>query len=100
LILVDALFLLDGGRRREWKNKRREEKKLLWRRRVSPRLDPLCWLCRGLQLLGAITGWFEGWSLNFFPALIVMAVIILARSTQNYPSVAPMSQEDFWSHWA
>jgi hypothetical protein len=25
-----------------------------------------CWLCHGSQLLGAIKGWFEGQSLNFF----------------------------------
>jgi hypothetical protein len=48
LILVDALFLLDGGRRREGK-----KKKLLCRRRVSPGLDPPCWLCSMSQLLGA-----------------------------------------------
>jgi hypothetical protein len=29
-------------------------------------LDPPCWLCHGSQLLGAIKGWFEGQSLNFF----------------------------------
>jgi hypothetical protein len=42
LILVDALFLLDGGRRREGKRKEKE-KKSLWGRRVSPGLDPPCW---------------------------------------------------------
>jgi hypothetical protein len=51
-----------------------------------------------LQLLGAIKGWFEDQSLNFFSVPNVMAVIILARSSQNYPSVAPMSQGGFWSH--
>jgi hypothetical protein len=30
----------------------------------------------------------------------VMVVIILARSNQNYPSVAPASQGGFWSHRA
>jgi hypothetical protein len=29
-----------------------------------------------------------------------MAVIIFARSNQNYPSVAPMPQGDFWGHRA
>jgi hypothetical protein len=28
----------------------------------------------------------------------VTAVIILARSIQNYPNVVPTSQGDFWSH--
>jgi hypothetical protein len=46
LILIDALFPLDGGRRREGK-------KLPW---VSPALDLPCWLCSRLQLLGAIKG--------------------------------------------
>jgi hypothetical protein len=55
LILVDALFLLDRERRREG-NKKVKEKKSLWRRRVSLELDPPCWLCSGLQLLGAIKG--------------------------------------------
>jgi hypothetical protein len=50
LILVDALFLLDGGRRREGKKKRRE--KPLWGRRISQGLD----LHHELQLLGAIKG--------------------------------------------
>jgi hypothetical protein len=44
-----------------------------------------------LQLLGAI----KGWSLKFFPAPSVTAVIILAGSSQNYPSVASMSQGGF-----
>jgi hypothetical protein len=52
LILVDDLFPLDGGRRRERK-KKEKKKKFLWGRRVSPGLDPPCWLCRGSQLLGA-----------------------------------------------
>jgi hypothetical protein len=34
--------------------------------KISPGLDPPCWLCSGLQLLGAIKGWFEGQSLNFY----------------------------------
>jgi hypothetical protein len=38
LILVDALFLLDGGRRREGE-KIKKEKKLPWGRSVSPGLD-------------------------------------------------------------
>jgi hypothetical protein len=29
-------------------------------------LDLPCWLCPGSQLLGAIKGWFECQSLNFF----------------------------------
>jgi hypothetical protein len=40
LILVDALFLLDGGRRRE--GKKREREKSPWGRRVSLGLDPSC----------------------------------------------------------
>jgi hypothetical protein len=52
LILIDAFFLTDGGRRREGK-----KKKSPWRR-VSPE-------CHWLQLLGAIKGLFEGQSLNF-----------------------------------
>jgi hypothetical protein len=30
----------------------------------------------------------------------VIAVIILSRSSQNYPSVVPTSQVGFWSHGA
>jgi hypothetical protein len=57
LILVGALFLLDGGRRREGKKKEKmKEKKFLWRRRVSLGLDLPCLLCSGSQLLGAIKG--------------------------------------------
>jgi hypothetical protein len=49
LILVGVLFLLDGGRRREGKLKRKEERKkiLPWGRRVSSGLDLSCWLCNG-----------------------------------------------------
>jgi hypothetical protein len=65
---------------------------LQWGRRVSPELDPPFWLCSRSQLLGAIKGWFVGQSLNFFPAPSMTAVIILARSSQNYPRVAPISQ--------
>jgi hypothetical protein len=36
--------------------KRRKEKKLLWGRRIFLGLDPPCWLCIELQLLGAIKG--------------------------------------------
>jgi hypothetical protein len=60
LILVGALFLLDGGKK----------KKSTWWRRVSPGRDPPCWLCSWLQLLGAIKGWFVGLSLNFFLHLV------------------------------
>jgi hypothetical protein len=57
LILVDALFLLHGRRRREGKKKEKEKrKKLPWERRVSPGLDLPCWLCRRSLLLGAIKG--------------------------------------------
>jgi hypothetical protein len=42
LILVDALFLLDGGRRREGKEKKKRREKSPWRRRVSLGLDPSC----------------------------------------------------------
>jgi hypothetical protein len=56
-------------------------------------LDPPCWLCSRSQLLGTIKGWLLGQS--FFPVPSVMAVIILARSSQNYPSVAPLSQGGF-----
>jgi hypothetical protein len=56
LILFDALFLLEGGRRREGKKKEKKVEKLPWGRRVSPGVDLSCSLCRGLQLLGAIKG--------------------------------------------
>jgi hypothetical protein len=56
LIMVDALFPLYGGSRREGKRKEKENKKSAWGRRVSPGLDPPCWLCCGWQLLGAIKG--------------------------------------------
>jgi hypothetical protein len=56
LILVDAPFLLDGGRRTEGKRKKKRREKLLWGRRISPGLDLPCWLCHGSQLLGAIKG--------------------------------------------
>jgi hypothetical protein len=61
------------------------------RRHLHSWLYPHCWLCHGSQLLGAIKGWLEGQSLNFFSAPNVMEVIILAKSSQNYPSVAPVS---------
>jgi hypothetical protein len=64
-------------------------------RRVSLGLAPPCWLCHGSQLLGAIKDWFEGQPLNFFPVPNKMAVIILARSSQNYPSVPPCLREVF-----
>jgi hypothetical protein len=59
LILVGALFPFDGGRKREGKEKEKRKenrKKSLWGMRVSPGLDPPCWLCSGSQLLGAIRG--------------------------------------------
>jgi hypothetical protein len=57
LILVGALFMLEGGKRREGKKKRKEDrKKSLWERRVSLGLDLPFWLCSGLQLLDAIKG--------------------------------------------
>jgi hypothetical protein len=37
-------------------------------------------------------------SLNFFPAPSVMVVIILTRSSRNFPTVAPTSQEVLESH--
>jgi hypothetical protein len=43
---------------------------------------------------GAIKGWLVGQS-EFFPVPSVMAVIILARSSQNYPRVSPVSQGGF-----
>jgi hypothetical protein len=55
LILVSALFLLDGGRRREGK-KKEKKKKSPWERRVSPGLGLPCWLYSRSQLLGAIKG--------------------------------------------
>jgi hypothetical protein len=51
LILTDALFPLDGGRKREGKKMR---EKLPWGRRVFPGLDPPCWVCHRLKLLSAI----------------------------------------------
>jgi hypothetical protein len=57
LILVGALFLVDGGRRTEGKKKTdRQKEKSLWGTRIFLGLDPLCWLCRELQVLGAIKG--------------------------------------------
>jgi hypothetical protein len=52
LILIDGLLTLDGRRKRERK------KKIIWpwERKLSPGLDSPCWLCSGLQLLGAIKG--------------------------------------------
>jgi hypothetical protein len=51
LILVDALFPLDGG-----EEEKERKKKSPWGRRASQRLDPPCWLCSGSHLLGAIKG--------------------------------------------
>jgi hypothetical protein len=48
-----------------------------------------------LQLLGAIKGCFMGSVFEFFPVPSVTAVIVLARSSQGYPSVAPKSQWGF-----
>jgi hypothetical protein len=42
--------LMEEGEEKE----RKKEKISLWGKRVSPRLDPLCWLCSRSQLLGAI----------------------------------------------
>jgi hypothetical protein len=57
-ILVSALFLRDGGWRRE--KKKKEEKRNKNHpgegRRVSLELDPLCWLYSRSQLLGEIKG--------------------------------------------
>jgi hypothetical protein len=36
--------------------RKKEEKKLPWGRRVSPELDPPCWLCTRVQLLDEIKG--------------------------------------------
>jgi hypothetical protein len=55
LILVGALFLLDGGIRREGKKKEKKKTNCMGRR-VSLGLDPACWLCSRSQLLGAIKG--------------------------------------------
>jgi hypothetical protein len=55
LILVGALFLLDGERRGEGK-KKEKGKKSPWGRRVYLGLDLPCWLCSGLQLLSEIKG--------------------------------------------
>jgi hypothetical protein len=43
---------------------------LPWGRRVSLGLDFPFWLCHRSQLLGAIKGWFEDQSLNFFQHLM------------------------------
>jgi hypothetical protein len=59
LFLVGALFPFDGGgeeKEREKKRGKKKRKKSPRGRRVSLGLDPPCWLCRGLQLLGAIKG--------------------------------------------
>jgi hypothetical protein len=40
----------------EGEEKERKRKKSLWKRRVSPGLDPRCWLNCGSQLLGTIKG--------------------------------------------
>jgi hypothetical protein len=93
LILVDALFLLHWGRRREWKKK---EKKSPWGVESFPWGGPAL---LAVQLLGAIQGSFEDQSLNFFPAPSVMTIIILARSCQNYLSMAPTSQR-FMESWS
>jgi hypothetical protein len=55
LILVDALFPLDGGWKIEGKTKEKEKSSPRGRR-VSLGLDPHYWLCSELQLLGAIKG--------------------------------------------
>jgi hypothetical protein len=55
LILVTALFLLDGERREKERKEKRKEKKMQWGMRVSPGWTH-CWLCSGFQLLGAIKG--------------------------------------------
>jgi hypothetical protein len=58
LILVDALFPLDGGRKREGEKKQQKKRreKSLWGRKVSLGLDTPCWLCHESQLLRAIKG--------------------------------------------
>jgi hypothetical protein len=47
-----------------------------------------------LHLLSVIKDWFEDQSLNF-TVPNVMAVVILAGSSQSYPHVAPTSQGGF-----
>jgi hypothetical protein len=46
LILVGALFTLDGGGRKERKKKKSRKKSP--QGRISPETDPPCWLCSGV----------------------------------------------------
>jgi hypothetical protein len=48
---------------------------LPWGRRVSPELDPPCWLCTRVQLLDEIKGWLVGHSLNFFLYLVLWQLL-------------------------
>jgi hypothetical protein len=54
----------------------------------------------GEVFLGVDLSCLVPWVAAVFLHLMWLAVIILARSNQNYPSVAPMSQRGFWSHKA
>jgi hypothetical protein len=49
LILVDALFLLEGRRKREGE-KKEKEKQITVGEEGFPWLNPPCWLCSRLQL--------------------------------------------------
>jgi hypothetical protein len=53
---VDALFLFDGGWRRQGKKKRKRGERNNQRGRGFPRLNLSFWLCHGSQLFGAIKG--------------------------------------------
>jgi hypothetical protein len=60
-----------------------------------------CWLCHvGFSQLFMQLKADLRVSLWIVCAPNVMAVISLTRSNQNYPSVAPVSQDGFWNHWA
>jgi hypothetical protein len=61
------LFLLDGGSR-IGRKKKKEREITIGEEGFPGGVDPPCWLCLKLQLLGAIKGLFEGQSLNFFSA--------------------------------
>jgi hypothetical protein len=57
LILADALFyLIEEGEEKEKKTKKKRREKNTMVEDSFPELDPPCWLCHGLQLLGVIKG--------------------------------------------
>jgi hypothetical protein len=60
-------------------------------------LDPPFWLWSRLQLLGAIKGWFEGQSLNFFLHLVWWQLLFWLEAVRITQVWLQRPREVFWS---